>query len=90
MPDRESWAEPLELRLLCVGGREYALPTLRQSAPLAPRKSVVFWDKTVLGEALVVFPRFTDTSEKPHTRRGGVLWSNGERTVRNLSRKPSS
>ena len=35
-------------------------------------------------------PEFTDTSEKPHTRQGGVSWSNGERTAKSLSRKPSS
>jgi len=35
-------------------------------------------------------PDLADTSKKPHTRRGGVSWKNGERTVRNLSRKPSS
>lgn len=32
-------------------------------------------------------PDFTNTSEKPHTRQGGVSWNHGESTVRNLSRK---
>ena len=35
-------------------------------------------------------PEFTDTSKKSHTRRGGVSWRNGERTVRSLSRKRSN
>ena len=35
-------------------------------------------------------PDFTDTSEKPHTRQGGVSWNHGERTAKSLSRKRSS
>lgn len=50
----------------------------RHALPIYAIVSVLKWSS----------PDFTDTSKKPHTRQGGVSWSNGERTAKSLSRKP--